>query len=1224
MKSKRFVNLLIIITALIFSTFVFIRFIYINQTEKGKAAELPLVNMLGRGRLGDQTYVETMFRIPQLDTGTYSVFASPCTVKVLPNTPLPTANLNEPVLKLAKNETRCFQISLKSNTQMTLPAIQITPSNQNISSKAYIEGLVNITIPTYTIVNSAHLNYTNYIGPVPDPLIPLFDTRLNSNNSLDASSLNELRKLRSANSSITANSARTLLVEVTTKKGTPSGNHTLNVTLGGKSTVLPITVYNFTLPDELKLKTSFGTGSISSAGQGFTQHKISSAQDKMTLMRDYYHEDLKWFGIDPYTPYWAEIVFGSSTGTPLRKSTLTNFYDCNLHIFQLPSDIERVLRKYVDGDEDGDHVLERRPASSFQITHLGATHYNKSDGMTICGKKWHDDYGVILPGWEEEMKTFVKAMQTYFDSKGWPVKWTDKGFYNIDEPDIGYEAVQPLPYRYRPKTMDQQPVSYKRMWLFSKILLENTRFKIGSTTTSLHMKWETDDRVALPDAWGNPIPGKYPFNYPIPANDLSKVLMNNSWMKNNTYGFYPDGPDKCDTRPVSEGGPPSYQTQCLRSNDESWFYYVGDPAFDLDSVAQDQIMMGWTSYKYRQAGVLFWSIIWWGGERPNDPIPPTPTIDPHPEYQKSYFLNPWTTSNNFYATNLSATYFYPPCGTTTCANPTYYTIPSLRLALFREGIEDYEYFYQLEKKFDRNTAMTTAGLNDASFVTHTAGWKDNPVLLAQNRANVAARLAGLPEPTPTSVVATSTPLPTATKTPTPTGIPTVTSTPIPTPTTLPPAISLNKGVGGNMLIDGSLSEFVNISPFASYADTTVKGFWNDNGIYLGFDILDDQLSAVNTPSTPACQRGSGSEILCTVWTDDSVEWFIDVLGDDGGGNDRNKPFMKADDFQGLVNINNAIVDLRGDNTTFKPTFTYNGNFRSGVLQEGTRVFIEVEIPWSSLLTSAGNTAGRTIKLGLARNDLDGTLRSGYLWGSMGLSFQNASNWRYVLISTDTVNLPTPPTPTQPPLPDTSLPIAKGTEGIIVDGNLAEYTNVNPILFSSAKVYPLWNSQGLYLGYDVTDNILEVANSPFTCQDIPENQCSVWNDDAVEWFVDTKNNRGGEDNRDTSFMRTDDYQGIVNLANTRVDLRGQLLLNKPSYSWNGKWQSETAIDFTNYTVEVFIPWANIKFTHAEVGRKFGLGLAVFDRDFDEISSTLWGNLGTSHQNASNWVEAKLSQ
>ncbi len=128
--------------------------------------------------------------------------------------------------------------------------------------------------------------------------------------------------------------------------------------------------------------------------------------------------------------------------------------------------------------------------------------------------------------------------------------------------------------------------------------------------------------------------------------------------------------------------------------------------------------------------------------------------------------------------------------------------------------------------------------------------------------------------------------------------------------------------------------------------------------------------------------------------------------------------------------------------------------------------------------------------------------------------------------------------------------------------------------NTATVKALRDSEALYFGINVIDTQL---NALATTRD-----GSVWNDDSIEWFIDTLNDGGGSANLYSAYMLTDDYHGIVSLLNTQYDASGSSS-GTPSGSWNGNWQASVKINGTNnnntdsdngYSLEVKIPWTSI--------------------------------------------------
>jgi len=165
------------------------------------------------------------------------------------------------------------------------------------------------------------------------------------------------------------------------------------------------------------------------------------------------------------------------------------------------------------------------------------------------------------------------------------------------------------------------------------------------------------------------------------------------------------------------------------------------------------------------------------------------------------------------------------------------------------------------------------------------------------------------------------------------------------------------------------------------------------------------------------------------------------------------------------------------------------------------------------------------------------------------------------------------------------------------------------------VKAVWNSEALYLGYEVTDAQLD-ANE--TMRD-----GNIWLEDAIEWFIDTRNNGGGAPSNST-YMLDDDYHGIVNILNTQYDSKGTAS-GSSSKSWNGNWESTVIVNSkTTYNIEIKIPWTTIGFSAPpDDETTVGMSFALNDKDGTSHSALMWPNITTSFENASKWQQVLLS-
>lgn len=211
----------------------------------------------------------------------------------------------------------------------------------------------------------------------------------------------------------------------------------------------------------------------------------------------------------------------------------------------------------------------------------------------------------------------------------------------------------------------------------------------------------------------------------------------------------------------------------------------------------------------------------------------------------------------------------------------------------------------------------------------------------------------------------------------------------------------------------------------------------------------------------------------------------------------------------------------------------------------------------------------------------------------------------------------------------SYTIYKTTMSPTIDGNLFEYASVNEFNFSpstggnTVQVKVSWNTEALIIGITVTDSQL---NASVTSID-----GSIWNEDSIEWFIDTLNN-GGSNDLNIAYMLPDDYHGIINILNTQYDSRGTVS-GLPSSTWNGSWQSYVKINGTinnnadtdsGYTIEIKAPWTSLGYTSAPSDNTtVRFSVAINDKDDSGKTSLMWPNITAAAENASNWQHVILS-
>jgi len=111
--------------------------------------------------------------------------------------------------------------------------------------------------------------------------------------------------------------------------------------------------------------------------------------------------------------------------------------------------------------------------------------------------------------------------------------------------------------------------------------------------------------------------------------------------------------------------------QVYNHHKEPWIYISSPmppyPNFVIDTEALDYRIVPWICWKYDIKGLLYWSVNRWS-------------------------TNPWDNPMNFYDQNGNGFLYYPL---------SFKLVPSLRLEVLRDGLEDYEYLYLLSTVRDK-------------------------------------------------------------------------------------------------------------------------------------------------------------------------------------------------------------------------------------------------------------------------------------------------------------------------------------------------------------------------------------------------------------------------------------------------------------------------------------------------------------------------------------------
>jgi len=251
----------------------------------------------------------------------------------------------------------------------------------------------------------------------------------------------------------------------------------------------------------------------------------------------------------------------------------------------------------------------------------------------------------------------------------------------------------------------------------------------------------------------------------------------------------------------------------------------------------------------------------------------------------------------------------------------------------------------------------------------------------------------------------------------------------PPPPPPPPAPALKVyRAGAPITLDGLLGEWSG-SDAASFSGSSSSAsaalLWDDTNLYVAFQVNDTRLNATQTA------RDAG-----TLYLDDSIEIYLDT------GNDRASA-MQPDDYQLLVNLNNAQGDLRGTGTG--KDAAWNAVWQSVVRLQGTLnndgdtdsgYTVEIAIPWAQLGVTP--TSGMVLGLDLAVDDSDPTSPTTYEtfdWAGLAPNpYAQPSLWKQVQL----VGTPPPLADTTPP----SVAITVPSSGATVSGTVTVTANAS--------------------------------------------------------------------------------------------------------------------------------------------------------------------------------------
>jgi hypothetical protein len=506
------------------------------------------------------------------------------------------------------------------------------------------------------------------------------------------------------------------------------------------------------------------------------------------------------------------------------------------------NDYQVVIRQF---DSDGKWI----PHNNVPFSETPSTLNNwTSERKSISHTEWHADVETVhISFGARDWKNTAGTGSAWFDNVSFVEVGTTTNlvtnptFDTVDSEDLSVE----LEHRAFDKAAQHAfdlGFDSMRLWLpyFSQcsIALEGC-----TDSTFLEWTWDSEDKDLV---------GDYAVAYQEIVRAIAEHLASEGWLEK-SYAYWSDEPDstwfddvtygmdilgkgapdlkrlitlnhdfnddKLEERieiwvPQTENYIPPWAAERRANEDETWWYVstgVKDPYSNnfIDDPGIDIRARFWSAWKYGVQGSLYWDTTYWnnGADCTN-------------------CQNPWKDAQSYTAKgglfgNGDGRLFYPPRNWNQTSSPLIAgPVPSLRLELIREAIEDYEYLWMLSDAKDRlkasspghplvSQAENLLSIPD-TMITSLTEYATDPNVYVSYRRDVASTLVEIlkvapspatPTPTPTATPNTPTPTlvtitPSITPSPTPTGTigihsPTATPSTTPTPTlvTITPSIT---------------------------------------------------------------------------------------------------------------------------------------------------------------------------------------------------------------------------------------------------------------------------------------------------------------------------------------------------------------------------------------------------------------------------------------------------
>lgn len=186
------------------------------------------------------------------------------------------------------------------------------------------------------------------------------------------------------------------------------------------------------------------------------------------------------------------------------------------------------------------------------------------------------------------------------------------------------------------------------------------------------------------------------------------------------------------------------ERKCRQRGDAMWWYICCSPreapvGEHIDHPGTDMRVWSWQNWGEEVTGSLVWVVNWWTGK----------TRYPDPAYPQDPYLDPMGWGKKHNPNRITATwcngdgrYVYPPLACRDARQPhTVYDEPvsCYRLALFRDGVEDYEYFAMLRRMDPDNPLLDVPKSVYSDLFTYT----HDPAPMETHRERLAREIERL-------------------------------------------------------------------------------------------------------------------------------------------------------------------------------------------------------------------------------------------------------------------------------------------------------------------------------------------------------------------------------------------------------------------------------------------------------------------------------------------------